>query len=83
MVLVKNMREQSNLTTELSWIILVLLPRVNVYTLGIGLLDDLWNLLEPIIDTRIKMEVMFHDVLHRFCACRDTGIYIMDINMDQ
>ena len=39
--------------------------------------------MEAIIDTQIKMVVMFHDVLHGFCASRGTGTDIMDIQMVQ
>ena len=50
--------------------ILILIPKGNEDTQGIGLLEVLWKVIEDIIDTLIKKEVMFHEALHRFCAGR-------------
>ena len=83
MALVQNMCGHITLPTELSWIILVLLLKVNVDTWGIGILVSLWKVVEAIIETNIKTAVMFHDVLYGFHACRGTGTAIMEINMDQ
>ena len=77
------MWEHSKLPTELSYTILFLLPKGNADTWGIGILEVLWKILEAIIDTRIKTEVMFHDVLHGFYACRGTGTAIIGIKMAQ
>ena len=39
--------------------------------------------MEVIIDTRINMAAMFHDVLHGFCAGRGTWIVIMELKLAQ
>ena len=54
---------------ELIWNILVLLPKVNEYTRGIGLLEFLWKSVKSISDTWVNMTVKFHDVLHSFRDC--------------
>ena len=51
MKLVKHMWESSMFPTELSWTILVLLPKVQTDTSGIGLLEVLWKVVEAIIHT--------------------------------
>ena len=45
---------------------MILVLKDNIYTQGIGLLEVLWDLMEDIIDTRIKEYVTFHDILHVF-----------------
>ena len=62
---------------------LVLLPKSNADTQGIGLLEVLWKAVEAIINTHIKTEVMFHEVLHRFFSCRGMGRDIMELKMTQ
>ena len=71
------------LPTDMIWTILVLLPKVNTYTCGIGLLLVLWKAVEDIIYTHINMAVMFNDVLHGFCACRGTGTANTELKMAQ
>ena len=41
------------------------------------MMEALWKVLETIIDTRIKMLVTFHDVLHGLCAIRGMGMAII------
>ena len=60
------------LSAEQSWTILVLIPKFSAYTQGVGLLEVLWKVVEAVVDTCIKRVVMFHDILHVFCACRGT-----------
>ena len=48
---------------------------------GIGLLEVILKVVEAIIDTQINMVVMFHSVLHLFCASRGMGTAIMELNM--
>ena len=50
--------------TDLSLNILVLFTKGNVETRGIGLIEVLWKVVTSIIDTRIKMVVVFQDILH-------------------
>ena len=39
--------------------------------------------MEAIIDTRIKTAVTFHDFLQGFCAGRERGAVIMELNIAQ
>ena len=81
--LVQYMWDHRTLPTELSWIILVFIPKINTDTQGIVLLKVLWNIVEAVISTQVKMVVQFHDVLHGFCARRGTGVAIMELKMAQ
>ena len=83
MALVQHMWYHSTLPTELSWTILVLTPKGNADTREMGILEVLWNVVKAIIDTLIKMAVIFHEVLHGFCAFIVTGTAIMELNMGQ
>ena len=69
------------LPIELSWTILVFLPKCKVNNRGIGTLEVLWKVVEAIIDTHIKTAVIFNDVLHGFRACRGTETAIVEIKM--
>ena len=52
-------------------------------TCGFGLLKLVWNMVEAVIDTRIKTAVKFSYVLHRFCTRRGTETTIMDLKLAQ
>ena len=45
--------------------------------------EVLWKVVEAIVDTRKKMVMKFHGVLHGFCASRGTGTAIIDLKMAQ
>ena len=75
--LVQFMWETGNIPTDLVWITMILTPKVNADTQGIGLWKVLWNLMKAIIDTHIKKAVTFHNVLFGFCAGRVTGTAIV------
>ena len=77
------MWENSTLQMELILTILVLILKYTVGTRVIWLIKVLWNLLKAIIDTRVKMTIMFYDVLHGFFDCRITGVDIMELKMHQ
>ena len=81
--LVQNMWCNSTLLTDLSLTILVLLPKINADTQGIGLLELLWKVVEAIIDTRNTAAVTLQDVLNGFRSCRGIGVAIMDLRMPQ
>ena len=72
-----------NISKDLVWTILIILPKVSVYSRGINLLEVLWKVVEAIIDTRIKIVGKFHGVLHGFHASRSTGMAIMELKMEQ
>ena len=62
---------------------MVLTPKGNADTRGIGLLEVIWKVAETVIDTRIKAVVQFHDVLHGFHAWRGMGTTIIELKLSQ
>ena len=62
---------------------LVLIPKGNADTWGVGLLEIVWKVVEVVIDTYIKIVVNFHDVLHGFFTGRGSGTSIMEIKLAQ
>jgi hypothetical protein len=50
----------------LPWSIMVLLPKPDGSSQGIGLLEVIWKLLMSIIDGQLKAAISFHDALHGF-----------------
>ena len=62
---------------------MVFLPKVNTENRGIGLVESLWKAAEAVIDTQVKTDMQFHDVLHVFHARQEMGTSIMELNMDQ
>ena len=69
MTLVQYMWYNSTLPRELSYTILVLLPKLNTDTRWIDLIKFLCKFVETIINTMVKTTVQFLDVLHGFYAC--------------
>ena len=61
--------------------ILVLLPKGNTDTWGIGLLESLWKVLETIIDTHLRASVQPHDVLNGFHTGKGMGMEILGLNL--
>ena len=49
--------------------------------MGVGLLKVLWKIIEAVIDTPVKTDVQFHDILHGFCPHQITRISNMDLKM--
>ena len=49
----------------------------------IGLMEVVWKVVEAVIDTRIKIVVQLHDVLHGCHVGRGTRNTIMDIKLAQ
>ena len=47
---------------------MVLIPKGITNTRGIGLLETLWKVVEALIDTRLRVSLQFHYVLHGFRA---------------
>ena len=59
--IIQFMWETRFIPTELGWNVLVLIPKVNADTRGIGLLEVVWKVVEAVIDTWIKSLVQFHN----------------------
>ena len=67
------MWENGYIHVELVWIVLVLIPKLNADTGGIGLMEVVWKVVEAVMYIRIKTVVQFHNVLHEFFAGRGRG----------
>ena len=65
------------------WTILVLIPKGNIDTRGIGLLDRLWKVVEDVIDTRLWASIQFHNVLHGLHTERFTEKATMYLKISQ
>ena len=81
--LVQFMWEPRIIPSEMGWTIMIIIPRGNVYTQKIRLLEVFWKVIEAIIDTHIKKAVDFHDVLNGFRVGIGTGTAIMELNLVQ
>ena len=68
---------------EMGYTVMVMIPKVNVDTQGIRLIEVVWKVVDAVVDTRIKAEVQFHGVLHRSCPGRGTGTSIMELKLAQ
>ena len=62
------MWDTGSIPIELGCAVLVLIPKGNAYTWGIGVLELVWKAVEAMIDTHINTVVQFHNVLHGFRA---------------
>ena len=62
---------------------LLIIPKLDAYTRGIGMLEVVWEVAEAVIDTRINSVVQFHDFLHDFCAGGGTGDNIVELKLAQ
>jgi hypothetical protein len=70
------------LPQQLTWVIVVLLPKGGGDYRGIGLLEPLWKVIEGIIDQRLNA-ITLHDCLHGFRAKRGTGTAIIEAKLAQ
>ena len=81
--LVQHVWASGTLPTQLPWAILVLLPKSDGGTRGIGLLEVIWKVVSSILDGRIKATIPFHDALHGFQMGRGTGTAIIEAKLFQ
>ena len=77
------MCQQREMPTDLGWTIFFLIPKDNTYTWGIGLLDTLWNVVEEIIDTRLRASISPYDDLHGFRVGRLMKTAILELKLAQ
>ena len=77
------MWERGTIPGDLGWKILILIPKGNAETLGVGVLEFLCKMMKALIYTSINNLVTLHDFLHGFCAGRVTGTAIMELNLAQ
>ena len=75
------MWQHGEIPRKLGWTILVLIPKVNIDTRCIGMLELLWKVVEEIIGNRLRASVCPYNVLHGFCAGRGTWTAVLELNM--
>ena len=81
--IVHNMWGKGGIPQEMGCTVLVLMTKVTTDTLGIGLLETLWKVVEALIDTRLRASLNMHDTLHGFRDGRGTGTAIMELKLSQ
>ena len=79
--IVQYMWSTGEISRELGWTILVLIPKLNTDNRGIGLLETLWKVVEAIINTRLQTSIQFHNILHGLHAGRVMGMATMEIKI--
>ena len=81
--LITHIFETGELPQEIPWSLLVLLPKPDGGTRGIGLLELAWKHVEAIIDTRVKKVIRYHDSMHGFTSRRGTGTAMVEAKLQQ
>jgi hypothetical protein len=74
--------QTGNIPEEMTWSILVLIPKSSGGTCGIGLLEILWKVCSSIINNRLQEAITFHDALHGFQPGRGTGTAMIDAKLN-
>ncbi len=64
--------------TQMTWMIVVLLPKGGGNYRGIGLLDPIWKVVEKVMVARFSV-IKLHDCLHGGLPKRGTGTAIMEV----
>jgi hypothetical protein len=78
---VKQIFETGQIPEEMTWSILVLIPKASGDTRGIGLLDTLWKVCSSIINRRLQESISFHESLHGFRRGRGTGTACLEAKL--
>jgi hypothetical protein len=78
---VKQIFETGQIPEEMTWSILVLIPKASGGTRGIGLLDTLWKVCSSIINRRLQESISLHESLHGFQKGRGTGTACLEAKL--
>ena len=73
---------EGTIPQQMSWMIVVLIPKGGGDYRGIGLLEPLWKAVEILMDRRLQV-VEFHDCLHGFLKGRGMGTATMEAKLAQ
>ena len=73
---------QGKIPQQLTWVIVVLLPKGRGDYRGIGLLELLWKVVERIMDRQLNA-LPLHEVLHGCWNGRGTGTAILEAKLAQ
>jgi hypothetical protein len=80
--LVQAIWESSSMPTQMSWMVIVLLPKVGGDYHGIGLLDPMWKVVENIMVAQMSC-LKLHHCLHGELPCWGMGMAIMEVKLNQ
>jgi hypothetical protein len=79
--LIQHVFRYGDLTTDLSWSVLVFIPKGSSGFRGVGLLEVAWKVVSAIIDARLKAKIQFHDSLHGFRAERGKATATIEVKL--
>ncbi len=74
--------ESGTVPTQMTWMIIILLPKGGGDYCGIGLLDPIWKVVEKVMVARFSV-IKLHDCLHGRLPQRGTGTAIMEVKLQQ
>jgi hypothetical protein len=74
--------ESGTIPTQITWMIIVLLPKGRGNDCGIGLLDPIWKVVEKVMVAQFSV-IKLHDCLHGGLPGRGTGTAIMEVKLQQ
>ena len=66
---------------ELGWTILVLILKETTNIRGIDLRENLWKVVEALLETCLRASLKVHNVLHRLRYGRGTGMAITELKL--
>ncbi len=74
--------ERGSIPTQMTWMIIVLLPKGGGDYRGIGLLNPIWKVVEKVMVARLSV-IELHNCLHGGLLHRGTETAIMEVKMQQ
>jgi hypothetical protein len=74
--------ESGTMPSQMSWMVIVLLPKGGGDYCGIGLLDPMWKIMEKIMVAQMSY-LQLHDCLHGGLPLRGMGTAIMEVKLNQ
>ncbi len=80
--LVQASRESSTVPTQMSWMVIVLLPKGGGDYHGIGLLDPMWKVVEKIMAAQMSC-LELHNCLQCKLPHRGMGMAIMEVKLNK
>ena len=79
----QHMWQTGEITQAFGWTVLVLIPKGTTDNRGIGLLENIWKVVETLMDTRLRASLHFHDNLNRLRSGIRVGTDIMEPKLMQ
>jgi hypothetical protein len=80
--LIQAVWERGTVPTQMSWMIIVLLPKRGGAYRGICLLNPMWKVMEKIMVARLSV-IELHDCLHSKLLRQGMGTAIMEVKLNQ